>query len=107
MLIFFLATTTIDIDKGIGLALPGNETKNVKPETILYLLINAQGKIMLDEKLIELYQIKDTIKQKLLENSNIIVSIKTDPETEYSAYIAVLDQLKQARLSRISISTQN
>ncbi len=43
LLIFFLVTTTIDVDRGIGLTLPPKgETTEVRKKNILNLLVNAR-----------------------------------------------------------------
>jgi len=105
LLIFFICTTTIDVDKGIGLVLPPKgETKEVPKKNITNLLINAEGTVMLDENIIDVRDIRTIIQRKLMENPNLIVSVKTDPNTLYSDYIRVLDQLKQANATRISLA---
>ena len=45
LLIFFLVTTTIDTDKGLGLVLPppGDMEIEIRKENILNCLINSQG----------------------------------------------------------------
>lgn len=105
LLTFFLVTTTIDIDKGIGLALPPKgEAKEVSKKNITNLLINAEGRVMVDERETEISMIKDIIKEKIAQNPNIIVSVKTDEKTKYLYYIKVLDQLKLANAKKISIA---
>lgn len=105
LLTFFLVTTTIDVDKGIGLVLPAKgETKAVRSQNITNLLINAQGEVMLDDTPTPIPQIKGIVEEKLIRNPNLIVSVKTDENTDYWVYIKVLDQLKQANASRISIA---
>ena len=105
LLVFFLVTTTIDVDKGIGLTLPGKgETKEVRKKNIVNLGINASGEVLLDNEAVGIPEIKGIIKRRIAENPNMIVSVKTDPETNYQVYIKVLDQLKQSNLTRISIA---
>jgi biopolymer transport protein ExbD len=105
LLIFFLVTTTIDVDKGIGLALPAKgEVKEVRKENITNLLINAQGEVLLDGEPIEIPLIKSEIQRRLAENQRLIISVKTDRETEYKVFVRVLDQLKLANASKISIA---
>ena len=48
LLIFFLVTTTIDIDKGLGIVLPPEgDTIEIRKKNILNCLINSQGKVLL------------------------------------------------------------
>jgi len=105
LLIFFLVTTTIDVDKGIGLVLPPKgEAKEVSKRNITNLLINAEGKVMIDEQETDIPMIKNIIKEKIAQNPKIIISVKTDENTKYRYYIQVLDQLKQANARKISIA---
>ena len=51
LLVFFLVTTTISLDKGISLVLPadGNELE-VNRKNIVSILINDKGRVLMDEK---------------------------------------------------------
>ena len=105
LLVFFLVTTTIDMDKGLSLVLPAlGEEKEIPKENISNLLINAAGKIMLDEEPINMADIRNTVKRKMNKNPNLIFSIKTDRKTDYQVFVSVLDQLKMANATRISIA---
>ena len=59
---------------------------------------------MLDNELIAINEIARRIEQKIQENPNLIVSVKTDRETEYDVFVHVLDELKVANATRISIA---
>ncbi len=105
LLVFFLVTTTISMDKGIGLVLPAiGEELEVNPKNITNVLINAAGQVLLDEELVPVNQLKGRIKTMLARNDKLIISVKTHPLTKHQAFIDVLDQLKQARATRISIA---
>ncbi len=108
LLLFFLVSTVIDVDTGIGLTLPQyvppNQVKNVKvpKDRMAAILVNANGDVLMDEKPIPLNQIKDALKPRIISKipepstRKLIVSVKTDRKTSYNIYIAVLDQIKQA-----------
>ncbi len=105
VLIFFLVSSTIDVDKGISLVLPAKgETKDIRKENISNLLVNAQGEVLLDNELVPIPMIKNVVREKLARNDKLIISVKTDRETEYQVYIKVMDQLKQAGAKRISLA---
>ncbi len=105
LLIFFLVATTIDVDKGINMVLPpiGSEVE-IRKKNITNLLINDAGNILLDGKVVPLEEVDDIIREKLAENDKLIVSVKTTRKTKYEIYIKVLDQLKRAGATRISIA---
>ena len=93
------------MDKGLSLVLPPpGETKEIPKKNISNLLINAQGKVMIDKEPVELRDIKGVIQKKLAANDKLIISVKTHTKTKYQSYIFVLDQLKQSKATRISIA---
>lgn len=105
LLTFFLVTTSLDLDKGLGLTLPPRgQAKPIPKRNIASLLINASGEVLLDEQEIQVQQIRDVIKQRLAANDKLIVSIKTDRNTRYQVFVAVLDQVQMAEAPRISIA---
>ena len=109
LLIFFLVTTTIDTDKGLGIVLPpaGDVEIEIRKENILNCLINSQGKVLLDEEPTSIDQIHRIVGQKLRANDKLIVSVKAHPKTAYNDYVKVIDQLKMADAKRISIANSN
>jgi len=109
LLIFFLVTTTIDTDKGLGIVLPppGDIEIEIRKENILNCLINSQGKVLLDEEPINVAQIHRVVGQKMRENDKLIISVKAHPKTAYNDYVRVIDQLKMADAKRISIANSN
>ena len=105
LLVFFLVTTTISLDKGISLILPaeGNELE-VNKSNIVNVLINDQGKVLLDDNPTAIKDIKRKAIDKIKINEKIIFSVLTTKRTKYKHYILVLDQLKQAGATKISIA---
>ena len=109
LLIFFLVTTTIDTDKGLGIVLPppGDIEIEIRKENILNCLINSQGKVLLDEEPVNVAQIHRVVGQKMRKNDKLIISVKAHPKTAYNDYVRVIDQLKMADAKRISIANSN
>ena len=109
LLVFFLVTTTIDTDKGLGIVLPpaGDVEIEIKKKNILNCLINSQGKVLLDEEPTEVEQINRIVKKRLSQNPLLIVSVKAHPKPAYSDYVRVIDQLKIANAKKISIANSN
>ena len=105
LLIFFLVTTTIDMDKGLGLVLPPKgEEKEIPKRNISNILINARGDILLDKEPIQMRDLRQVVREKMAVNDKLIFSVKTHPKARYQAYVNVLDQLKMANATRISIA---
>jgi len=108
LLIFFLVTTTIDMDKGLGMVLPAEgEEIEISKKNILNCLINSTGNVLLGGEGLEIRDLSKLIRQKLAENDKLIISVKAHKSTSYKDYIAVIDQLKRANATRISIAESN
>ena len=105
LLVFFLVTTTISMDKGISLVLPseGNELE-VNKKNIVNILMNEKGRVLLDDQPIKVKDIKNLIEKKITQNPNLIFSVQTHPRTKYQDYLNVLDQLKGAKATKIYIA---
>ena len=105
LLVFFLVTTTIDMDKGIGIILPaeGQEIE-INKKNILNLLSSSSGNVLLGGEPIAINQIDDRVKEEIRKNDKLIISVKAHEKAQYDVYIEVLDQLKKAKATRISIA---
>lgn len=105
LLIFFLVTTTIDMDKGLGIVLPAEgEEIEIKKDNILNCLINSSGKVLLGGEPVKTRDINKEIRRRIAENNKLIISVKAHEKTKYSDYVSVIDQLKMANAKRISIA---
>jgi len=108
LLLFFLVSTTIDVDTGIGLTLPEyippeeQEFVPLSKDRLAALNINENGDVLLDGEIIAIPQIKETLipriesKIDLPKKKKLVVSIKTARKTNYNLYIQALDQIKGA-----------
>ena len=106
LLIFFLVTTTIDAEKGLDLVLPPAQTEELRMDkkNIANLLINAVGNVAIDGEIVQIRDITRLIKERLQERPLLVVSVKTDKQTQYDVYLDVIDKLKKAEATRISLA---
>ncbi len=112
LLIFFLVTTTMDTDKGIPMILPerGGELK-INPKNIAKILVNESGDVLFDNEIVDDAILRELVTTRLKERGydvdgkpKLIVSIKTDRDTEYDRYITILDIVKESGATKISIA---
>lgn len=110
LLIFFLVTTTINVDTGIGMTLPpkleDQEPPPVKERNMLKILVNASGEVLLEEEQTTVDKIRPEVRTHVtnygqspdyaVNPEKAVVSIKTDAETPYQTYIEVLDEVWMA-----------
>ena len=105
LLIFFLVTTTIDMDKGLGMVLPAEgEEMEINKKNILNCLINSTGNVLLGGEAVDIKNLAKTVRQKIAQNDKLVISVKAHNASRYEDYVRVIDQLKQANATRISIA---
>jgi biopolymer transport protein ExbD len=111
LLIFFLVTTTINVDTGIGMTLPppleeDQEPPPVRERNMLAILVNAQGRVLIEDQPASIPMVREEVKKHTLNEGAdpnyaesidlAIVSLKTDRQTPYDTYINVLDEIWMA-----------
>jgi biopolymer transport protein ExbD len=111
LLIFFLVTTTINVDTGIGLVLPpplqeDQEPPPIKERNLMNILVNAEGRVLMDDQPYQLTEVKERLKEFIDNPTNdpnlsespdmAIVSVKTQRQTPYRIYVDMLDEVMGA-----------
>ncbi len=123
LLVFFLATTTMNVDSGIYRRLPPYQPENTEApkyakRNILQVLVNRNNQLAINGELADVSTLKDRTKEFILNVNNSedlpqkevkeveffgpveiskgIVSLQSDKGTSYEMYIAVQDQLTAA-----------
>ncbi len=125
LLIFFLVTTSMDVDKGIQRRLPPMPDENQKVEAeqinkrnIMVVLINRSDRLFAGGQPMEIYMLKDKVKEFITNPANLpnlpekkekniegfgpymvsraVVSLQNDRGTSYEAYIQVQNELMKA-----------
>jgi biopolymer transport protein ExbD len=66
--------------------------------------MNESGKVLIDDKPAKVNAIRGIVERKLSGNPNLIFSVQTHPRTKYQNYLQILDQLKEAKATKISIA---
>lgn len=104
LLIFFLVTTSMDVDKGLFRLLPSPEPqKQLKTETIvdkntlMALHVTADNRLLLNDKPIEVSRLKGEIIQFVNRLGNRhLISIESDREADYDLYFQMQNQIMMA-----------
>ncbi|HPE43111.1 MAG TPA: biopolymer transporter ExbD, partial [Bacteroidales bacterium] len=124
LLIFFLVTTTMDVDTGITRRLPPpvedpEEDIKIKERNILNVLVNKNDRLLVDGKIGDISTLKDVAKKFMIpvfpdnpdypetelktidllgeiHTSKGVISLKNDRGTSYEMYIMVQNELARA-----------
>ncbi len=105
LLIFFMVSTVFAVEEGLLLQLPSQEgiVKKISRKNIMRLSAFPDGHVEMDDELIPINQIKVRVEQAIIDNPKLVVVVETHPEARYGLMIDVLDELKLARATRISL----
>lgn len=123
LLIFFLVTTTMEVDTGIYRKLPPMDNEDTPPpklkeRNLLVVLINKFDQLQVNGELTEVKNLKEKTREFIVNESNAanmpeekivnidgygevrqtkgVISLQNDRGTTYSQYIAVQDALASA-----------
>lgn len=108
LLIFFLVSTMFAVEKGLPMALPGkgSQTVKLKRDNVLTIQAYKNGSIVIrGTGPVNVREIKTLIEKKLLLNPKLVVVIETHPDADYGIMVDILDELRLARATRISLRT--
>lgn len=122
LLIFFLVTTTMDVDEGISTKLPPWDPEQIqdpppiKKKNIFTVLVNANDQLLVEDQVMGIEELREAAKRFLDNNGDgscsycrgsqdptssdnpekAIVSIQNDRGTSYRMYISVQNELVAA-----------
>ena len=111
LLVFFLTTTVFNEEKGLELLLPESKAEEVQvsQKNMLHIIVQENGMVVLrkgknpEEAPIGVEGLAERIRQEISLNPKVIAAVKTMPDASYLNMINVLDELRSADASRISL----
>jgi len=111
LLIFFLVTTTIAVDKGITIKLPPWSDEKPDPlalskRNVFSVLVNSQNQLLVRGEPAQVSDLKARAKEFIMNPNNrddlaskptkAVISLKNDRGTQFKTYIEVYNELKAA-----------
>ncbi|NOZ94824.1 MAG: biopolymer transporter ExbD [Acidobacteria bacterium] len=114
LIIYFMVTSVFSATRGLDFQLPEDNTNTpeIKREDSIDIHVMAGDVIKVDGKQMSIDQILPYIADKLKQNPDKPVILRTDPDATYNDMIQVFDLLRQApdkigmEIKTISIPTQ-
>jgi biopolymer transport protein ExbD len=111
LLVFFLATTTIAEEFGLSLILPAKSEHQdrieVNRDNVMVITTDVTGDaFFIDDKPVTLKDIKPLVETRKAGNDKLVVSVEPHRNAPYKAMVDILDELKLAGATRISLKTR-
>jgi biopolymer transport protein ExbD/biopolymer transport protein TolR len=105
LLIIFMLTAPI-LQSGIEVSVPKTKTVNQITEERLVITIDRQQRVYLGNDPININEIGSKLRQRIRDPHNQSIFVRADEEVPFGAFATVMDAVKQAGISNVSIVTQ-
>lgn len=105
LLIFFLLSSPFIFQHGIKVKLPEAATEEVQPKRDIFITIDKDGVIYLNDKITDIEALSSELKRLILEDKQRFVIIRADKDTRHGRVVEVLDVSKMVGVERLGIAT--
>lgn len=105
MLIFFIVTTSFVKESGIEVNRPSAQTSSQKSKANIIIAIRNDNEIWIDKRMVDVRAVRANIERLKASNSQNSIVIQSDKESKTGTLVKVMDQVRLAGITNISIST--
>jgi biopolymer transport protein ExbD/biopolymer transport protein TolR len=105
LLIIFMVTAPV-LQSGIEVNVPKTRTVKEITEERMVISINKQQRVFLGNDPININDIKARLRQKIRDPQHQSVFIRADEDVPFGAFATVMDAIKGAGITNVSIVTQ-
>ena len=105
LLIIFMLTAPI-LQSGIEVEVPKTRTVKEITEERLVITIDRQQRVFLGNEPVNINQIAARLRQKVRDPEHQSIFLRADEEVPFGAFATVMDAVKQAGISNVSIVTE-
>ena len=105
LLIIFMVTAPV-LQSGIEVNVPKTRTVKEVTEERLVISINKQQRVFLGNDPININDIKAKLRQKIRDPQHQSIYIRSDEDVPFGAFATVMDAIKGAGITNVSIVTQ-
>jgi biopolymer transport protein TolR len=105
LLIIFMVTAPV-LQSGIEVSVPKTRTVKEITEERMVISINKQQRVFLGNDPVNINEIKGKLRQKIRDPQNQSVFIRADEDVPFGAFATVMDAVKGAGITNVSIVTQ-
>ena len=107
LLIFFLVTASFTKESGIDVDRPTAQTANREEQGSMIIGVSKDGEIWIDNQKIDLRAVRAHVEHLQAQNPEGTVIILADKNARTGTTIEVLDQVRLAGVSNVSIAASN
>ena len=105
LLLIFMVTAPV-LQSGIEVAVPQTRTVNQITEEHLIVTIDKDQNVFLQDKAVNIHDLPRLLSSNTQKNSKRVVFVRADQKVPFGAFASVMDAVKQAGITNISIVTR-
>jgi biopolymer transport protein TolR len=105
LLIIFMVTAPV-LQSGIEVNVPHTKTVKEITEERLVITINKEQRVYLGNQPININEIGPVLHQKIRDPEHQSIFVRADEDVPFGAFATVMDAVKQAGITNVSIVTQ-
>jgi biopolymer transport protein ExbD/biopolymer transport protein TolR len=105
LLVIFMITAPV-LQSGIEVAVPKTRTVKEITEQRLVLTINKSQQVFLGDKAVNIHELPQKLRQQATDPAHQAVYLRADVSVPFGAFASLMDAVKQAGITNVSIVTQ-
>jgi biopolymer transport protein ExbD len=105
LLVFFMISTlSMARYSGLPVNLPKAATGQQGPNESAAVTIKPDGTVAIDKQAVSREQIRDILKDRLVQNPELLVLINADEHVEHGVVVEIMDTARQAGVAKMAIA---
>jgi len=105
LLIIFMITAPV-LQSGIEVAVPKTRTVKEITEQRLVVTIDRDQQVFLGDQMVNVHELAQKLHQQGADPAHQVIYLRADERVPFGAFASVMDAVKQAGITNISIVTQ-
>jgi biopolymer transport protein ExbD len=107
VLVFFIyGMLSMAVHRGLPVMLPVSDSAPVEKEIVLSITLRSEGTLFLDQQEVALEDLSSLLAKQSKENRETGVMVFADRDLAYQKLFHVLDEIRKAGLSRVSLQAE-
>ena len=107
LLVFFIyGMLSMAVHRGLPVMLPVSSTAPIEKDLVLSVTVRSDGNVFLDKKEVALEELSSLLAERGGENRERGVLLFADRDLPYQRLFRVLDQIRKAGLTRVSLQAE-
>jgi biopolymer transport protein ExbD/biopolymer transport protein TolR len=105
LLVIFMITAPV-LQSGIDVAVPKTRTVREITEQRLVLTIDRDQNVFLQDQPVNIHELAQKLHQREVDPAHQVIYLRADQRVPFGAFASVMDAVKQAGITNISVVTQ-